>query len=170
MLSKELVKLLNDQVNSEWYSAYMYLAIYTYYEDKNLNGLANWFNVQTQEERDHARLFMQYLMNNGEKAILQDVKAPLAEFDGFREPLVAALAHERVITDKINKMYEVAAEQKDFRTMQFLDWFIKEQGEEERNAEALVKRYDLFGNDAKGLYLFDSELATRVYAPPTLAL
>ena len=170
MLKKELVKLLNDQVNFEWYSAYLYLDIYAYYENHNLNGFSNWFNVQTQEERDHALLFMKYLMNNGEQVLLQDVKAPKVQFQNFREPVVAAFKHEQIVTSRINDMYAVAFDQKDFRTTQFLDWFIKEQGEEEKNTEDVIKKYDLFGNDAKGLYLLDAELATRVYAAPTLVI
>lgn len=170
MLNKELVSLLNKQVNMEWYSAYIYLDIHSYYTDQNLNGFANWFYVQTQEERDHAMLFMKYLLNNNERVVLQDIKAPNMPFRDFREPAKAAFEHELKVTESINNIYALAYEQKDFRTMQFLDWFIKEQGEEEKNTEDIVKRYDLFGNDAKGLYLLDSELAARIYAPATLVL
>lgn len=170
MLNKELVSLLNNQVNMEWYSAYFYLDIYSYYTDQNLNGFGNWFYVQTQEERDHAMLFMTYLLNNNEKPVLQDVKAPNLPFHDFREPANAAFEHEKKVTLSINNIYEVAYEQKDFRTIQFLNWFVKEQGEEEKNTEDIVKKYDLFGMDSKGLYLIDSELATRVYAPPSLIL
>lgn len=170
VLNKELVSLLNDQVNLEWYSAYFYLDIYNYYTDQNLNGFGNWFNIQTQEERDHAMLFSKYLLNNSERVVLQDVKAPNIHFQDFRQPADAALAHERKVTASINNIYARAYEQKDFRTMQFLDWFVKEQGEEEKNTEDIIKRYDLFGTDSKGLYLLDSELAARVYAPPALVL
>ncbi len=170
MLNKEIVSMLNNQVNMEWYSAYFYLDIYSYYTDQNLDGFGNWFYVQTQEERDHAMLFMKYLMNNNEKPILQNVKASDIIFHDFREPANAAFEHEKKITESINSIYAVAYEQKDFRTMQFLDWFIKEQGEEEKNSEDIIKRYDLFGKDTKGLYLLDSELAARVYMPPSLVL
>lgn len=170
MLNKELVTLLNNQINMELYSAYFYLDIYNYYTDQNLNGFGNWFYVQTQEERDHAMLFMKYLLNNSERAVLQDVKAPDIIFKDFREPANAAFEHEQKVTASINNIYAVAYELKDFRTMQFLDWFVKEQGEEEKNTEDIIKRYDLFGNDPKGLYLIDSELAARVYTPPTLVI
>lgn len=170
MINKELVSLLNNQINMEWYSAYFYLDIYCYYTDKNLNGFGNWFNVQTQEERDHAQLFTKYLLNNSEKVTLQDVKASNMSFNDFREPANAAFEHEKKVTASINNIYAVAYEQKDFRTMQFLDWFVKEQGEEEKNTEDIVKRYDLFGNDARGLYLLDAELAARIYAPATLVI
>ena len=170
MLNKELASLLNQQVNLEWYSAYLYLDIYSYYADQSLNGFSNWFYVQTQEERDHAMLFMKYLLNNSEKIVLKDIKAPNTEFKDFREPLNAVFEHEQKVTASISNIYALTYEQKDFRTMQFLDWFVKEQGEEEKNTEDIVKRYDLFGSDAKGLYLLDTELASRVYTPPTLVI
>ncbi len=170
MLNKELVSLLNNQINMEWYSAYFYLDIYSYYTDKNLDGFGNWFHVQTQEERDHAMLFVKYLLNNSEKVTLQDVQAPNIVFKDFREPANAAFEHEKKVTASINNIYAAAYEQKDFRTMQFLDWFVKEQGEEEKNTEDIIKKYDLFGNDSKGLYLLDAELATRMYVPATLVI
>jgi ferritin len=170
MLNKELTRLLSNQINMEWYSAYLYLDIYSYYADRNLDGFGNWFYVQTQEERDHAMLFIKYLLNNSEKAVLQDIKAPGVTFNNFREPAHAAFEHEKKVTESINGIYDFAYTLKDFRTMQFLDWFVKEQGEEEKNTEDIVKRYDLFGNDAKGLYLLDSELAARVYVPATLVI
>lgn len=154
----------------EWFSAYLYLDIYNYYIDQNLNGFGNWFYVQTQEERDHAMLFIKYLQNNSEKVILQDVKASNTVYHDFREPAKTAFEHEKLVTQSIHQIYAVAYELKDFRTMQFLDWFVKEQGEEEKNTEDIVKRYDLFGSDSKGLYLLDTELATRIYAPPSLVI
>jgi len=170
MMNKELVSLINNQINMEWYSAYLYLYIYTYYTDKNLNGFGNWFQIQTQEERDHAMLFIKYLLNNSEEVVLQEIQKPNISFNDFREPANAAFEHEKKVTASINNIYAVAYEQKDFRTMQFLDWFVKEQGEEEKNTEEIVKRYDLFGNDARGLYLLDAELATRIYAPASLII
>jgi ferritin len=170
MLNQDIVKLLNDQLNLEFYSAYLYLDIYRYYAEKNLNGFAGWFNVQTQEERDHALLFMKYLLNNGEHVALADVKATSNAFPDFKSPVVAAFDHERKVTESINNIYAAAYAVKDFRTMQFLDWFVKEQGEEEKNVDDITKRYDLFAGDAKGLYMLDTELAARVYAPPTLVI
>jgi len=170
MLDKKLVELLNNQANMEWYSAYLYLGIYSYYTDQNLDGFGNWFFVQTQEERDHALLFVKYLLNNSEQITLKDVTASGSVFQDFREPAAAAFEHEKKVTASINNIYAAAYELKDFRTMQFLDWFVKEQGEEEKNTEDIIKRYDLFGKDPKGLYLLDSELGTRVYAPATLVI
>ena len=115
-------------------------------------------------------LFVKYLQNNSEKIQLFDVKAPSMPFGDFRSPVVAAFEHEQKVTAAINNIYASAYELKDFRTMQLLDWFVKEQNEEEKNTESIVKKYDLFGNDPKGLYMLDNELATRVYTAPTLVL
>lgn len=170
MLNPEVAKLLNEQVNKEFYSAYLYLDFANYYADKNLNGFENWYFVQAQEERDHALLFRQYLLNNGEPVYLSQIDAPKQEYKSFRDPLVKGLEHEQYVTDSINKIYAAAAKINDYRTMQFLDWFIKEQGEEEKNADDNIKKFDLFGGDPKALYLLDAEMKARVYAPPSLVL
>lgn len=170
MLDKNVVKLLNEQINKELYSAYLYLDIANYYADQSLNGFENWFYVQTQEERDHALLFRQYLLNNGESVNLLPVEAPNKKYNNFRDPLVTAFEHEKYVTSLINAIYDEAYKCKDFRTMQFLDWFIKEQGEEEKNAEDNIKKFDLFASDAKGLYMLDNEMKARVYAAPSLVI
>ncbi|WP_099468987.1 ferritin [Konateibacter massiliensis] len=170
MLSQEIVDKITAQINFELYSAYIYLDISNYYADNNLDGFANWFRIQTQEERDHAMLFMTYLLNNSAQVKLSDIKAPNVTYTDFRQPTVAALEHELKVTEKIHDIYGTAYELKDFRTMQFLDWFVKEQNEEEKNTEDIIKKYDLFGSDPKSLYLLDSELAARVYTAPSLVL
>ena len=167
---KKVAELINTQVNKEFYSAYLYLDFANYYKDAELNGFSNWYQVQAQEERDHAMLFIQYLQNNGEKITLEAIAKPDKVFEDFRGPLTAGLEHENYVTGLIHDIYDAAYSVKDFRTMQFLDWFVKEQGEEEKNASELVKRFDLFGHDPKGLYMLDSELAARVYAAPSLVL
>lgn len=170
MLKEKISKLINEQINKELYSAYLYLDMSNYYIEKGLNGFGNWFKVQYQEETDHALLFMQYLQNNGEKVALTEIKGPDVNFTSNLSPLEEALKHEHFVTDSINNIYEAASKEKDYRTMQLLDWFIKEQGEEEKNVEDLILKYNLFGVDAKGLYMLNSELATRTYAPPSLVL
>lgn len=170
MLNEKIVTLINEQINKELFSEYLYLDMANYYIANNLNGFGNWFNVQVQEERSHAMLFIKYLQNNGDDVVLGDIKASTTKFTDLAEPLKASLEHERLITDSIHNIYAAALELKDYRTTQFLDWFIKEQGEEEQNADDLVKKYELFGKDGKGLYLLDSELAARVYNPPSLVI
>lgn len=170
MLNEKVVKLLNEQINKELFSAYLYLEMADYYADKGLNGYENWFYIQTKEEQDHAMLIRKYLQNNGEKIELGAIDAPGEKYNNIKEPLVKALEHEKFVTESIHNIYEVASECKDFRTMQFLNWFIEEQGEEEKNTEDLILRFDLFGSDSKGLYMLDNEYAGRVYTAPTLVL
>lgn len=170
MLNREVARLLNEQINKELYSAYLYLDMANYFADEGLNGFEHWFYVQTQEERDHAMLFRQYLLNNGEKVTFESIEAPNEVYETYREPLVGALKHEEYVTASINTIYEEAFQNKDFRTMQFLDWFIKEQGEEEKNADDNIKKYDLFAGDSKGLYMLDSEMKARMYNAPSLVL
>lgn len=165
MLNKDVAKLINEQINKELYSAYLYLDMANYYTGRNLNGFANWFTVQAQEERDHALLFMNFLLNNGEEVKLEAIAAPDVAFPDFRAPLAAALEHERFITASINAIYEKAAENKEYRAFNILNWFITEQEEEEKNSDELIQRYDLFGSDGKGLYMLDSEYKARAYAP-----
>lgn len=170
MLSKKVVELLNDQVNKEFYSAYLYLDMSNYYKNEGLDGFYNWYKVQAQEERDHAILFMDYLQQNGEEVVLEAIDKPDKKFKKFIDPLQEGAKHERYVTGLIHDIYAEAYKEKDFRTMQFLDWFVKEQAEEEDTADDMVKKFELFGSDSKGLYMLDSELAGRTYAAPTLTL
>jgi len=170
MLNKGITDLINSQINKEFYSSFLYLDMSNYYYDKNLNGFGNWFAIQTQEEYAHAMLFVKYLQNNGEKVVMSAIAAPENIYKDFKDPLAASLEHEIYISASINGIYAVAYELKDFKTMQFLDWFVKEQGEEEQKSDDLNKRYDLFGVDARGLYLLDAELATRNYSAPSLVI
>lgn len=170
MLNQEISGLLEGHLNKEFFSSYLYLAIANYYTVENLNGFGNWFRVQAREEADHAMLFLTYLHNNGAAPRLAAISAPDEQFSGYEAPLQAALEHELYVTGQINNIYEAALKGRDYRTVQFLDWFVKEQGEEEKNTEELLKRFGLFGKEAKGLYLLDTEMAARVYAPPSLVL
>lgn len=170
MLDKRVVELLNQQINKEFYSAYLYLDFSNYYYDKGLDGFGSWYKIQAQEERDHALLFMQYLQNNGEKVVLETIEKPGVDLTSPKTVLDEVLKHERYVTGLIHNIYDAAHSVKDFRTMQFLDWFVKEQGEEENNADNLVKKFELFGDDPKSLYMLDNELGARVYAAPSLVL
>ena len=170
MLHENVSQLLNDQVNKEFYSAYLYLHFSNFYVEQGLSGFANWYKVQAQEERDHAMLFYQYLQNNNAPVTLEAIPKPDTAFSTLMDPLQAGLAHEEYVTGLIHTIYAAAQEAKDFRTTQFLDWFVKEQGEEETNSHDLITKMELFGSDPKGLYMVDSELAARTYAAPTLTL
>ncbi len=170
MLDSKVSKLINEQVNKELYSAYLYLDFSIYYEDQGLDGFANWYMIQAQEERDHAMLMLKYLQNNGERVTLEAIGKPDKKFNALIDPLKSGLEHERYVTSLINDIYAAAYNVKDFRTMQFLDWFVKEQCEEEKTADDMIKKMELFGNDSKGLYSLDAEYAARVYTAPSLTL
>ena len=170
MIIKKVASLLNNQIQKEFYSAYLYLQFSNYYTEQGLDGFANWYKVQAQEERDHALLFVQYMQNNDLPVTYETIEKPDAVLDSNMAPLKAGLTHEQYVTALIHTIYEAAYETKDFRTMQFLDWFVKEQGEEETNAQDLIKKMELFGTDSKGLYMLDQELGGRVYAAPSLVL
>lgn len=170
MIDKKVSALINKQINMEWYSAYLYLDFSNYYYNEGLDGFGNWYMVQTMEERDHALLMNKYLLNNGEKVILEAIAKPDVKLEHFLDPLNAGLAHEQLVTASIHSIYDVANKVHDFRTVQFLDWFVKEQGEEEKNSEDLIKKYDLFGSDPKSLYMLDNELKARVYMAPSLVI
>lgn len=170
MLDANVRKLVNEQINKELYSAYLYLDFSIFYEEQGLSGFANWYTVQAQEERDHAMLMLQYLQNNGEKVALEAVAKPDKTLKTIMDPLKFGLEHEQYVTSLIHTIYDAAYSVKDFRTMQFLDWFVKEQCEEEKNAEDLIKKMELFGSDSKGLYMLDNELGARVYTAPSLVL
>ena len=169
-MNDTIAKLLNEQINHEFYSAYLYLDMANYYDEIDLDGYANYYMVQAQEEWDHALLFMKYMQNNGLKVTLEAIGKPDKTYAGIIDPLVAAAEHERFVTGLINNIYHEAHEAKDYRTMKFLDWFVDEQMEEEDSADTMISRYKLFGQDPKGLYLLDQEYAARVYAAPSLTL
>ena len=170
MLDKKVKELINDQINKEFYSAYLYLDFSNYFEEVGLDGFANWYKIQAQEERDHAMLFYQYLQNENQKVTLEAIAKPDKTFSSHMDVLKAGLEHEEYVTSLINDIYAAAYNVKDFRTMQFLDWFVKEQGEEETNANDLITKMELFGSDPKSLYMLNQELAARVYTAPSLVL
>ena len=169
-MNNRIAELLNDQINKELYSAYLYLDMANYYDELDLDGYANYYMIQAQEERDHALLFMKYMQINGLKVTLKAIDKPDKVFDSVLAPLEIAAEHERYVTDLINNIYHEAQLDKDYRAMKFLDWFVDEQMEEEDNADKMISRYKLFGSDPKGLYLLDQEYAGRVYTAPSLVL
>ena len=169
-MDQKVAYLLNDQINKEFYSAYLYLDMANFYTRKGLDGFANWYEIQAKEEQDHAMLMYQYLHNNDVEVTLETIAKPDKAFSTLMDPLKAGLEHEKYVTSLINNIYSAAVAVNDFRTTQFLDWFIKEQGEEEKNSTDLITKMELFGDDARSLYMLNSELAGRVYSAPLLVL
>ena len=170
MLNKKVADLLNDQINKELYSAYLYLDMNNYFDKRGLSGFANWYMIQAQEERDHAMLIYKYMQNNDCPIKLEAIAMPDKVFKQDMDVLKAGLEHEEYVTASIHTIYDAAYKVKDFRTMQFLDWFVKEQGEEETNARDMITKMELFGNDPKSLYMLNQELAGRAYSAPSLVL
>ena len=135
MLNKKVAELMVNQVNKELYSSYLYLAISNYYAEEGLNGFASWFKKQAAEESEHADKFMEYLHDNDEKVVLETIEAYKGKFKDYKEPLTLQLSHEKYVTSLINDIYTAAIEAKDYRSLNFLNWFITEQ------AEKLLKIY-----------------------------
>lgn len=167
MISVKMEKLLNDQIQKEFYSSYLYLSFEAYFASKNLNGFAHWFRVQAMEERDHAIIFYNYLNQVGGRIKLQQIGEPEWEFNSIEDVLNKQLEHERFVTSSIYNIADQAIEERDHKTNSFLKWFIDEQIEEEANAEQNLGKVRLVGeNDGKGILMLDGEMAARVYAVP----
>ena len=164
-MEKQISQGLTKQLNLELFSAYLYLDFSNFYAQADLTGFAHWYRVQTQEERDHALMFLAYLQDSGEAAALSAVAAPPGVYKSFEQPLALALEHEQAVTASIHRLYGMAMDAKDYRTTQFLDWFVAEQREEEKTARELQSKFRLFGGEQKSLYLLNSELQSRVYTP-----
>ena len=169
-MNDKIAFLLNQQINKEFYSAYLYLEMANFYDEMDLDGYSNYYMIQAQEERDHALLFMKYMQSIGLKVTLDAIDKPDKTFTTVLDPLEAAAEHERYVSALINAIYHECHEARDYRTLKFLDWFVDEQREEEDNADSMVSRYKLFGGDPRGLYLLDQEYAARVYTAPSLTL
>ncbi|MBQ2739801.1 MAG: ferritin [Oscillibacter sp.] len=169
-MNDKIAFLLNQQINKEFYSAYLYLDMANFYDEMDLDGYSNYYMIQAQEERDHALLFMKYMQSIGLKVTLDAIDKPDKTFTTVLDPLEAAAEHERYVSALINAIYHECHEARDYRTLKFLDWFVDEQREEEDNADSMVSRYKLFGGDPRGLYLLDQEYAARVYTAPSLTL
>lgn len=169
-LDSSVGNILNQQINKEFYSAYLYLTFADFYEEQGLKGFANWYVIQSQEELAHARILRRYLLDNDWTPTMEAIAKPDLTFSKVVEPIKAAYEHEQFITASINECYAVAQKANDFRTMQLLDWYVKEQGEEEANASDLLKAVELFGGDPKNLYDLDRENAARVFVAPTMPM
>lgn len=167
MITPKMVAAINDQINFEIYSSYIYLSMSAYFHDRDMPGAANWMRIQAQEELVHAVMMFNYLVEREGRALMAPVKGPENE---WASPLAAfedALAHERIVTGRINAIMDLAMSESDHATAQFYQWFVKEQVEEESKAKAIVQQLKLAGKDGQGLLLIDRDLATRVFVMPT---
>ena len=163
MLSTKLHAAINDQINAELWSAYLYLSMSLDAEAKGLKGVANWFYVQWLEEQDHARILMNYLNSRDAKVELKPIEAVQTEWGSVLEMFQKTLEHEKVVTSLINNLAAIAAEDRDFASSNMLVWFIDEQVEEEENAREMIFAVESVDGNKYGMYQLDKELATRAY-------
>ncbi len=162
-------KAFNEQINEELYSAYLYLSMVAYFESINLQGFANWMRVQTQEEIVHAMKFYDYINQRSARVVLKALAEPQIEWKSPMDAFEAAYKHEIHITGKINDLVNLAIEEKDHAANMFLQWFVNEQVEEEKNPSDIIQKLKLIKDSSEGLYMLDKELATRVFVPPPTA-
>jgi len=166
MVSKKMQEAINEQINAELYSAYLYLSMAAHFEEINLKGFGNWMRVQDQEERFHAMKFYDYLINRQGTVTLKSVDAPPSKWKSPLDVFKAVYEHEQKVTSLINKLATLALKESDHATGVLLHWFINEQVEEEANADAIIQKLKLIGDNSSGLFLLDQELAARVFTPP----
>jgi len=166
MISKKMEKALNEQVNAELFSAYLYLSMEAYFKSLNLNGIATWMRVQTQEEVMHAMKIYDYVNERGGRVILKSISEPQAEWKSPLAAFEAAYQHEQKVTALINGLVNLAIEEKDHAANMFLQWFVNEQVEEESSADAIVQKLKLMADAPGGMYMLDNEMGQRVFTPP----
>ncbi len=168
MMNEKLQAAFNDQINKELYSEYLYLAMKIYFLEQNLNGFANWFDVQVQEERAHAMGLFDYLNDREGTLKLEAIDKPVVEGNTPVAIFEQVLKHEKFVTERISALMDVADEAHDRAALSFLDWYIKEQVEEEATASTILGTLRLIGDDKKGLLMLDRELAARTFTAPTI--
>jgi len=161
MLSPKLTDALNQQINEEYYSSYLYLAMAAYFEDKNLDGCAHWMRMQALEEWDHGMKIFDYMIERGGRVELRAVAAPDKEWDSPTHAFEASLEHEQYMTKNINALADLAIQEKDHATNNILQWYVTEQVEEEAQVEDILKKLELMGNTGTGLFMMDRELLAR---------
>jgi len=166
MVSKTMEKALNEQINAELYSSYLYLSMATWFDDAGLAGCAHWMKQQAQEELFHAMKMFDFLAERGGRVVLEAIDKPPHEWAGPLAVFEHVLEHEQKVTGLINDLVDLAIAEKDHATNIFLQWFVSEQVEEEDTATSLVRRLRLIGDDANGLFMLDTELGQRRFTPP----
>lgn len=169
MLSDNLLKNLNDQVNFEFYSSYTYLAMAAYAESVDLSGIANFFRVQAQEELFHAMKLYDYIFQKNGVVELDKIDKPEGKYESIVDVFETGYKHEQLVTSRIYRLADIASEEKEHATMSLLRWFIDEQVEEENTFNTLLKKIKRAEDNPAALYMLDEELATRVFTPPTTA-
>lgn len=168
MISKKMAAAINEQINRELFSEYLYISMQAWFADQNLDGMANWMDAQGKEERFHAMKFFNYLLERGAKVKLKAIAEPTIEFDNPLKAFKMALDHERFISKSINDLMDLAIKENDHATRSFLQWYIDEQVEEEASVDRIVNMLKMVGEQGHGIMMIDRELAQRVYTPESV--
>lgn len=166
MIKKEVLNALNEQINAESYSAYMYLSMAAYFEGMGLSGFAHWMKIQYQEEAAHALKFFNYVTERGGRVILKSIDQVPVDFDSIVEVFKKTLEHECHVTTLINNLMDVAITASDHASQSFLKWFVDEQVEEEANVEKILATLKLINGQGHGIFMIDRELSQRVFVDP----
>lgn len=166
MISQKMEQMLNDQYNKEVYSANLYLSMSSYFLDRDLDGFANYFLIQSKEELMHGEKQFNYVHEVDGKITMQAIAAPPAEFDSIMDCFVKTLEHEKYVTRSIYDLVEQALAEKDFATHTFLQWFVTEQVEEEATVKNLIKKLEMIGDNSSALFLLNDELLRRTLDAP----
>ncbi len=165
-MNGKIEKMLNDQMNFEFYSSYIYMAMAAYCDSVDLPGFSHWFKTQVQEEMYHAIKMYNYLIERGGRPFFTEVKAPQKEWDSPRAAFENALEHEKIVTDRINNLMTEAINESDHATRSFLNWYVDEQVEEESSVDSIIKKLKLIKDSGQGLLFLDNELGARVFNTP----
>lgn len=166
MISEKMESALNEQINAELYSAYLYLSMSAYFQSENLTGFANWMNVQAQEEMVHVMKLYNYVHERMGRVTLKAIDGPPTQWESSLDAFEAVFAHEQKVTGLINDLMNLAIEQKDHAAKSFLQWFVDEQVEEEASADEVVQKVKQVKDMPGGIYMLDKELGQRVFTPP----
>jgi ferritin len=169
MLKEKMLNAINDQINAEQYSAFLYLAMSAWFQDKGLPGFANWMYIQYQEELTHANKMFNYVVERGEKPVLKSIDQMPVEWDGIIEVYEATLKHEQHVTELIDGLVDIAIEVKDHATQSFLQWFVDEQVEEEANVTEILDNLKLINGQGNGIFMLDREMRGRSFVDETAA-
>ena len=168
MISEKMEKAFNDQINKELFSEYLYLSMQAYFERAGLEGFTNWMRIQVQEEHAHGMGMFDYVHERGGKVELLAIDKPQTDWKSPLDVFEHVLEHEKYVTSRINALMDVADGEKDRAALSFLDWYLKEQVEEESNVGNVLAKLQLIGDDKHALLLLDKDLATRVFNPPVI--
>lgn len=169
MISKKMQDAINEQINRELFSEYLYISMQAWFANQNLDGMANWMDAQGKEERFHAMKFFNYLIERGGKVALKPIDGPQVDFDNPLKAFSQAYKHEQLVTKSINDLMDLAIKENDHAAKSFLQWYVDEQVEEEASVDKIVAQLKMVGDNGHGIMMIDRELGQRVYTPPVAA-